>query len=224
MLCVFDFDGTIVESKPAYYKAVGFYSKNHNLIQPSIAEMDGIFGNIELTNFKNWNSNSEQFRQQMDEIFTLVDEFACQDLTLTQPFPNMVSLLQKLTKQNVKLAIVTSRALQPMIDILKHHNLYHYFESFRTRDDVLNNKHRPKPFPDKLNCVVNEFNYSCEKVIMIGDTIMDIEMAKALSIYSIGVSWGFSSAEKLTKCGADVIAHNVDELENIISNFFIKEF
>lgn len=45
MLCAFDFDGTLADSKYAYYKTLHRYAAQHNFPVPSQLEMDMAFGN-----------------------------------------------------------------------------------------------------------------------------------------------------------------------------------
>jgi len=55
-----------------------------------------------------------------------------------------------------------------------------------------------------------------DECIMVGDTRYDIIGAKNNNIKSIGVTYGFGEEEELKKLGADYIAHNADEIKNII--------
>jgi phosphoglycolate phosphatase len=216
MLCAFDFDGTIVNSKPAYYKAIQQYADKYNLPYPTPNEINNMFGNPELKVFDGWGTDINEFKIKLHAIYDLMDDIACKELALTNPYEGMASLLTTLENYNIKLAIVTSRALLPTVKILKHHDLHKFFCSFRTLSDVTERKYRAKPYPDKLICLINELKIPIDKVIMIGDTVMDIEMAKACNVYSIGVTWGFSTGQKLQDKGADKVIHKVDELQKHI--------
>jgi len=52
---------------------------------------------------------------------------------------------------------------------------------------------------------------------MIGDRHMDIEGARHHGLRSVGVLWGFGSAQELQQAGADVVAANPTELAALLA-------
>jgi phosphoglycolate phosphatase len=101
------------------------------------------------------------------------------------------------------------------------HNITYFFSILRTRDDISAKGYRAKPFPDKLNSVLNDFELTTPNALIIGYTIMDIEMAKNASVTSIGVTWGFNDANTLISICADKIVNNVNDLKKDIYDYFI---
>ena len=53
-------------------------------------------------------------------------------------------------------------------------------------------------------------------MIMVGDTVFDVEGAKEMGIDTIGVAWGFGKPEELIKSGAIAIAETQEELLNML--------
>jgi phosphoglycolate phosphatase-like HAD superfamily hydrolase len=51
--------------------------------------------------------------------------------------------------------------------------------------------------------------------VVIGDTIMDIEAGKSARCRTIGVLWGAMTMDDLSDAGADFLARNPKELEDI---------
>lgn len=110
MLCAFDFDGTLADSKSAYYKTVRRYASHNNLTVPSRQEMDMAFGNPDPPLFKGWGSSIE-FIQHLDKVFFLVDDVLCEDPMCMPLFSGVFNLLENLKNDGVVLSIVTSRKI-----------------------------------------------------------------------------------------------------------------
>ena len=53
-------------------------------------------------------------------------------------------------------------------------------------------------------------------VVMIGDRRHDVEAAKAHSVDSVGVLWGYGNQEELENEGATYIAVNANELRQLL--------
>jgi len=217
MLCVFDFDGTLADSKSAYYQAVRRYAEENNFPLPSQIDMDMAFGNPNPPFFKGWGSE-EGFMQHLDTVFLMVDDILCEDPYCMPLYDGVYSMLESLKHDGLQLAIVTSRNLKPLQTVLKAHNIDAFFTTIRSAQDMVDKGYRGKPHPDKLNCVLRELNCSPDKAIMIGDTFMDVQMAKNAEVFALGVSWGYHDEEILRNNGADAIASTVMEMKNIILN------
>ena len=55
-----------------------------------------------------------------------------------------------------------------------------------------------------------------EACIMVGDRRHDIEGAKACSIASLGVRFGYAAPGELEEAGADFIAEDVEDMKRIL--------
>jgi len=55
-----------------------------------------------------------------------------------------------------------------------------------------------------------------EQTVMIGDSVYDMELARAANVRAIGVTWGYHDAADLLKAGAGALIHNYSELEAAI--------
>jgi phosphoglycolate phosphatase len=204
MLCVFDFDGTLADSKAAYYKTVQRYAAQNSFKLPSLQQMDMAFGNPYPSLFEGW-GDIETFKIHLDKIFHLVDDVLSEDPLCMPLYPGIFGLLEKLVNEGIVLAIVTSRNLHPLRTVMDAHNITQFFKTIRSAQDMIDHGYRGKPHPDKLNCVLRELNQPAEKTIMVGDTFMDMKMAKNAGVYAMGVSWGYHDEATLLANGADTV-------------------
>jgi len=224
MLCAFDFDGTLADSRVAHYHTVHLYAKIHGFPMPPKNEMDAVFGNPEPSFiFEGWTDNVEVFKRQLLDIYGMADDVLCNDPSVMPLFEGIPDLLDNLRHKNIDLAIVTSRSLNPLQIVMQKHKIDGFFKTIRSHHDVENNGYRGKPYPDKLNCVLKEFKKSPREAIMIGDTSMDMQMAKNAAVRGVGVSWGYHPRETLKKHGAVYVAETVSELSQAIGQQFAQK-
>lgn len=220
MLCVFDFDGTIAESKPVYYKAIEVYSQRNGFKMPNQSDMDLVFGNpTPPIVFETWEAKGD-FITHMENVYAMTDGLICGQPSIMPLFDGIREQLIEL-KKNLILSIVTSRSLKPIQTLIHHHHIDTYFKTIRSAQDIIDRGYRGKPYPDKLNCVLKELACPAENAVMIGDTLMDMVMAKNAGTKAIGVSWGYHDETTLRQHGADYIVKNPQELKDAIYGLLI---
>jgi phosphoglycolate phosphatase len=223
MLCAFDFDGTLADSKFAYYTAVKQYAEQNAFPLPSTHDMDMAFGNPNPPFFKGW-GNPTNFQPHLDKIFLMVDDILCHDPHCMPLYNGIFEFLERLYKNNISMAIVTSRNLKPLQAVLKAHKIDMFFKAIRSAQDMIDRNYRGKPYPDKLNCVLKEFKVTPSQAIMIGDTFMDIQMAKNAGTFALGVVWGYHDKQVLMDHKADAVATSVIEAQEIIAGVWNVSF
>lgn len=135
-------------------------------------------------------------------------------------FSGAYEMLTKLSQQeNIYLAVATGKSLRGTKAVLSYYKVEGYFSSVQTPDNNIS-----KPNPDMIFSAMSELfemnKFGCDivDVIMVGDTTLDMNMARAANVRSIGVSWGYQTPEQLLQAGANVIVKNFDELYLQIGN------
>ncbi|MHB1103143.1 MAG: HAD-IA family hydrolase [Devosia sp.] len=110
------------------------------------------------------------------------------------------------------LGIATGKGLAGVNRILLQHRLDGHFTTLQTPD------HNPsKPHPGMLLRAMAETGTAPREVVMIGDTVFDIELAKAAGVMSIGVGWGYHEQKDLLRAGATTLIESFDELDAAIA-------
>ena len=111
-------------------------------------------------------------------------------------------MLEELKKKQVKVALATSKPYEFSIKILKHFDLYKYFDFFgaATMDGRISKKE------DVIAHLLEEMGEDDKSsILMVGDRHHDIDGAKANGLMSAGVLWGYGSKEELQTAGAEYI-------------------
>lgn len=129
------------------------------------------------------------------------------------PYPGIEQLLQTLKNQGHQLYVATSKPEAMAIEILQYYALAKYFDIIcgAAADGIRDTKEKV------ISHLLQQITPIPGGVIMVGDTIFDIEGAKALDIPAIGVSWGYGVVADMKAAGAFGIADTMDELERLIN-------
>lgn len=215
MLCVFDFDGTLANTRTPYYQALEAYADENGFSLPSQYEIDLAFGNPNPPLFPGWGTE-ETFMQHLRNVYSLVDNILCCNPEQAPFYEGIPELLQDLKDQGMHLSVVTSRKLNPLVSVLRYEKLDSFFVTIRSSEDMIKYGYKGKPHSDKLDSVLSELNCDSKQAFMIGDTLMDMKMAYNAGVMAIGVAWGFHDNQTLSDHGANEIATSVKYLKEIL--------
>lgn len=96
------------------------------------------------------------------------------------------------------LGVVTTKTSRYSHELLEHLGIAHYFKVLIGREDVT----FPKPHPEPILKAIEAIDpaYDKNKIWMIGDTLMDIESAKAAGVNHIAVTTGYAPEAVLDMC------------------------
>ena len=101
-------------------------------------------------------------------------------------------LLDGLRLHGCMLAVATGKSRLGLDRALDFHDLRHAFDATRCADEGL-----PKPDPDMLLHLMQRLGVHADRVVMIGDTTHDLQMAAAAGVRSIAVTHGAHSRDAL---------------------------
>ena len=152
---------------------------------------------------------------QISSTFQAIDECSKQDLAaLVKPLRGVEDLLLFLEKKNIKIAIatvdLTSRAKLAMDSI----GLVNYFDYIVGSDLVK----KSKPSPDLVNYICDKMLVDKNRVIVVGDSIVDLEMAESAGVGFIGVKTGLHSPEFLS--GSKILVDDLTYIEELLCPVF----
>lgn len=74
-----------------------------------------------------------------------------------------------------------------------------------------------KPDPAAFFFIQKSLGVRAEESVYVGDSDVDILLAKNAGIYSIGATWGYRSREELIAAGADALADSPAEVQEILT-------
>jgi phosphoglycolate phosphatase len=69
-----------------------------------------------------------------------------------------------------------------------------------------------KPEPEPILLALETFGADPARTVMVGDTVDDIESARAAGVIACGVTYGFGTRDSLEEAGAHVIIDRITDL------------
>lgn len=127
-------------------------------------------------------------------------------------FPGMAELIGTLAaREDAMLGIVTGKSSRGMEMFFDKHGMREHFAVVRTADECPS-----KPHPAMVLECCAETGFDPGASVVIGDSVFDMEMAKAAGAHAVGVAWGYNDVPLLRGAGADAIAATAAELEQYL--------
>lgn len=207
---LFDLDGTLTDSGEGIMNCARLAFETYHIPIPEDRAMRTLIGPPLEVSFARFGMAQEDIPQAI-EVFR--KRYSAVGKYENFPYPGIHELLKKLTQQGHSLAVATSKPEVMALDILHHFDLAQFFgdnicgatldRSRITKEDVIT---------FLLNSMGNP-----ENLVMVGDTQYDVIGARAHGIPTIGVSWGYGEEESIRAAGAAAIAHNMQELLNLLN-------
>ncbi|MGD9773145.1 HAD family hydrolase [Diaphorobacter sp.] len=122
-------------------------------------------------------------------------------------FDGVLPMLEGLRDRGHLLAVATGKSRRGLDQVLQMVQLRGMFHGSRTADETAG-----KPHPLMLQELMAEFDVPPERLLMIGDTTHDLEMARAAGCASVGVGYGAHSTQGFEALGPLCVASSVAEL------------
>jgi len=131
---------------------------------------------------------------------------------MMQPFAGIPELLAELKGRGQRMAVVTSKRRLPLLRQMAQWNWEPYFDPIITPDEVTHGK----PHPESLEQLQTLTGLAPEDILMVGDTPFDLDMARAAGVPSLAVGHGFYDQEALAACGPRAYAPDTAALRDIL--------
>jgi len=126
------------------------------------------------------------------------------DLSL---FAGVLPMLNDLRERGHLLAVATGKSRRGLDEVLHSVDLRGMFDGSRTADQTAG-----KPHPLMLQELMAEFDVPPERLLMIGDTTHDLQMALNAGCASVGVSYGAHEPDAFHELKPLFVAHSVAQL------------
>lgn len=211
-LALFDYDGTLVDSAGpivqmfgAAYAKVGLACPSADALRSmiglplhvAVARLSPELDEVGLANIV------ESYRAEYDDRHSAGAE---SPLPL---FPGAEQAMAEMQSSMI-LGIATGKSRRGLTQSLAALGLDPFFSVTKTADDGPS-----KPHPAIALAAMEEMGADPANTVVIGDTVYDMEMAKAAGASAIGVSWGMHPVKHLEQAGADRLINSFDELPKL---------
>jgi len=231
-LVVFDKDGTlfdlhkywsfVIKQRALYFsdkydcssdKVYDVLTKNMGLVNENYISKKGPIG-IKSRAFI-INKVHKTLKNQVDNLslnevkdgFNKVDKIIDQELSnLVEKLPGVDYLISSLKNSGCFIALATTDIKQRTIKTLRHMKMESNFDYIVASDEV----HESKPDREMIDTIISKYTgISCSQVVLIGDSMADLKMAKNSEIHFIGVKTG-TNANEFISSGEPMVNYLTD--------------
>ena len=206
---IFDFDGTLVDSEQAIYQC--FQSITKSLAPDRIDYAKNILIGPPLRDTASEILGPEH-QGSLDEFVQLFiamhDEQVIQH---TNPYPDVVNILQKLHANNIPMALATNKRLAPTQKLIDHFGWNDYFSSIECSDSQSKMRNKDAMIQD----IINQ-NTSFYGSYFIGDTVNDGLSANLNQLSFIKACYGYGRDQDWSRVIIYKEIHQFSEILKLI--------
>lgn len=217
---IFDLDGTLLDTLSDLTDSTNYIMKIYGMPEHTVPEVRGFVGNgirklIEraVPGDTALNMDAEAYKLFIDKLyleFSSYYDIHCLDKTL--PYPGIMDLLQALSSEGYKLAIVSNKVDSAVKELSES-----FFSEYISVAIGETPSIKRKPAPDTAFAAMKELGLSASECIYVGDSEVDIATAENAGLRCISVTWGFKTKAFLADHGAKLYADTPGELKSLIS-------
>jgi phosphoglycolate phosphatase len=213
-LIIFDFDGTLVDSRSLILECHRSVFTEFGLPVPAPEDSLALIGrSLELV-LSHLAGPHAPVSDMVEAYGRVLPQLRADPKFAEKPFDGIADLLHELSRTpDTLLGIATghtSAAVGPALQALGWRGL---FRTLQAADMAPS-----KPHPGMLLQALHATGAKSKDAVFIGDTAFDMEMALAANVRPIGVGWGYHRTERLLGAGATRVALDVEELRGCIHN------
>ena len=204
-LIVWDWDGTIMDSTPTIVHCIqqacrdlGFKAPDDTLASSVIGLgiQDSLRRAVPWIEPIHFQKLTERFRYH----------YLAKDHELDL-FSGIRELLQSLREDGYLLGVATGKSRVGLDRSLKHHQIGYLFHETRTADESFS-----KPHPGMLLELSDVTQVPTRRILMIGDTTHDLDMAANAGVDAVAVTYGAHPPETLKESPSLTHVDNVNQL------------
>ena len=210
---LFDLDGTLTDPGIGITNSVAYALSKWNIEVADRSELYKFIGPPLLDSFAEYYGFSAE--QAQDALKYYREYFRSKGIYENEVYPGIVEMLETLKNSGKKIILATSKPEEFAIIILKHFDLYKYFDfvAGATMDETRNKKGDVIKYALE-SCGIDKTDL--KDVIMVGDRKHDVHGATENDLDCIGVLFGYGDREELETAGAKYIAEQVEDILTFI--------
>jgi phosphoglycolate phosphatase len=212
-LIIFDCDGTLVDSQHMICAAMRQAYEANSL---SVPEREHLLSIVGLSLPDAFRRLAARAAAGVDHpVDSLVTCYKAAFATLRQSddhleplYPGAREAIEALAaRPDTLLGIATGKSQRGVRAVLGRHGLLERFATIQTSDDAPS-----KPHPGMVLAAMRETGAAPQDTVVVGDTVFDLEMARAAGARAIGVAWGYHPTSALLAAGAHAMVEGFAEL------------
>ena len=210
---IFDLDGTLIDSMPMWENI-----PNQYLLQRGITpekDLSDKFKSMSIMqgveHYRNNYGILDDYQTIVNDINNMIYNFYASEIQLKK---GVITFLEKLKKDKVKMCIATASQRNMVELVLKRHNILHYFEQIFTCSEVGYGKDNPKIFNDALEYLGTKK----QNTLVFEDALHAIITAKKQGFMVVGIY------DECSKNDKKIIQEYADYYINSFEEYFKTQY
>lgn len=211
-LVIFDFDGTIMDTRKPIVSAKQETMRRMGLPVLDEENCAATIGYTAKIGFQRQFPDLDE--ETVDTCVSLYRKIFDETIIVEPPelFPKVLETLDKLREMGMTCTIATSRNRKSLLYFLEQLGILDRFAYILTQDDT----RLLKPNGEPVEKTLKDLSFTTEQAIVVGDMPMDILMGKNAGVRTCGVTYGNADRETLLSSGADYVIDSIGELIGIL--------
>jgi len=220
---IFDLDGTVASFNLDYRKVrtlVKGYLTEKGVPSSLLSLDESVFEMLRKT---------EVWARSLDKPVEFVEETRREALAATEGYeleaaetttlmPGVVDVLKALRGMGLRIGLCTINSAQSVNRILERFGIAGMFDVTVPRNHV----RHVKPDPEHLEAALKVLDALPGETVVVGDSRVDMQSARALGAVAVGLPTGVSTVEQLMNGGADYILTALTDLPLLIDRLSKK--
>jgi phosphoglycolate phosphatase len=206
-----DLDGTLTDSRPGIIGSFAYALKSLGVTPPLLDDLTWVIGPALIDSFRKFYVDDPD---RAPELYR--EKYTSGGLFENSVYAGIPEALGKMKNDGFELHVATAKPHAYARKITAHFGLDEFFtnEFGPELDGTRNNK------GELLAYALDLTGIDAANSVMIGDRIHDIEAAKFVGMRSIGVTWGYGTAEETDQ--ANCLCHSPSDLHATVTRMMAK--
>ena len=205
---LFDMDGTLLDTLADMAAAVNHILSVHGYPLRTVEEVRAFVGNGARKLMERAlppDVTGDAFEALLEEYRQWYEAHAC---VKTAPYPGIPAVLAALHRAGVRCAVVSNKPDGATRELAAR--FFPGLPAFGQRDGI-----PAKPAPDMVYHALAELGVEASAAAYVGDSEVDVALARNAKLPLVAVSWGFRGRETLEEAGAVLV---VDDAATLLEN------
>ena len=205
---LFDMDGTLLDTLADMAAAVNHILSVHGYPLRTVEEVRAFVGNGARKLMERAlppDVTGDAFEALLEEYRQWYEAHAC---VRTAPYPGIPAVLAALHRAGVRCAVVSNKPDGATRELAAR--FFPGLPAFGQQDGI-----PAKPAPDMVYHALAELGVEASAAAYVGDSEVDVALARNAKLPLVAVSWGFRGREALEEAGAALV---VDDAATLLEN------
>lgn len=216
-LVAFDWNGTIFSDAAACCESVNEVLKLLNLKPTTLRTFQKHFDVPVTKTYLGLGASEEEIAKKGAEIVKTFHTNYEIRATKVRTRSHTKKLLEWLSQNKIKSIIFSNHIDEPIRKQLKRLKIEKYFSQVLANSE-LDSSLKGRNKQEKLRDYLQKNNLSSNQLVVVGDSLEEIEAGKQLGATTVAITAGFCSTPRLKAAKPDYLIHDLKEIIDIVKN------